>query len=139
MVKNSDLSEADQITTLSEIVNAFTPEPWAENRYMNKKNHETKVGDSYVTVFEFTQITSCCKAGLLACRDLGDEIEKLYPGNKDAAALCVIAWKEFVSLAQTWYRFAPKGEAETYAAKIQKIDPAYVMPKKAGCISFGKK
>lgn len=51
--------------------------------------------------------------------------------------LAVKAWKEYVSLAQKWYAYAPKGDAEIYAAKIQKVEPSYEMPKKAGCVSFG--
>lgn len=138
MVKDSELSQEDQMKTLSEIVNAFVPEVWAENRYMNHKNRETKVGDSYVKVFDTNVITSCCKEGMVALRNLGNEIEKLY-ANNDAAALSVIAWKEYVSLAQKWYAYAPKGEAEAYAEKIKKYDPSYEMPKKAGCISFSDK
>lgn len=139
MVKNSDATEAEQLATLSEIVNAFVPEVWAENRYMNRKNRETKVGDSYVIVFNASAITSCGKNGMLAIRNLGDEIERIYAGNKEAAKLSVIAWTEYVSLAQKWYAWAPKGEAEIYAEKIKKIDPTYEMPKKAGCISFADK
>lgn len=136
MIKNSELTEEEQIKTLSEIVNAFVPEVWAENRYMNHKNRETKIGDSYVKVFDNSAITACGKNGMQAIRNLGDEIEKVYPNNKDAAQLSVVAWKEYVSLAQKWYAWAPKGEAEVYAEKIKKIDPSYEMPKKAGCISF---
>ncbi len=136
MVKNSDLSEAEKMETLSEIVNAFVPEVWSENRYMNGKNRETKVGDSYVTVFDASTISSCGKNGMQAICNLGDEIEKLYPDNKAAAQIAVIAWKEYVSLAQKWYAWAPKGQAEIYAEKIKKIDPSYEMPKKAGCISL---
>ncbi|MBQ7392189.1 MAG: hypothetical protein IJV73_05830 [Clostridia bacterium] len=136
MIKNSELTEEEQIKTLSEIVNAFVPEVWAENRYMNHKNRETKIGDSYVKVFDSSAITVCGKNGMQAIRNLGDEIEKVYPNNKDAAQLSVVAWKEYVSLAQKWYAWAPKGEAEVYAEKIKKLDPSYEMPKKAGCISF---
>ena len=136
MIKNSELTEEEQIKTLSEIVNAFVPEVWAENRYMNHKNRETKIGDLYVKVFDSSAITVCGKNGMQAIRNLGDEIEKVYPNNKDAAQLSVVAWKEYVSLAQKWYAWAPKGEAEVYAEKIKKLDPSYEMPKKAGCISF---
>ncbi len=139
MVKNSDVSEEEQLVTIGEIVSAFVPETWSMNRYMNNKNRETKIGDSYVKVFETSTITSCCKAGMMAVRDMGDEIVKLYPDNDKANKLAVVAWKEYVSLAQKWYAYAPKGEAEIYAEKIKKIDPSYEMPKKAGCISFSDK
>ena len=107
------------------------------NQYMNAKNRESKVGDSYVRVFETSSITSCCKVGMQATRDLGDEIVKLYPNNNQANKIAVIAWKEYVSLTQKFYAYAPKGDAEAYAEKIKKVEPTYVMPKKAGCISFG--
>ena len=139
MVKNSDAPVAEQYATISEIVNAFVPEAWSLNRYMNKKNTETKVGDSYVKVFDQSAIVSSCKKGMFAIRDLGDQIEKLYGGEADAMAIAVVAWKEYVSLAQKWYAYPPKGEAEIYAEKIKKIDPSYEMPKKAGCISFSDK
>lgn len=136
MVNTSELSLTEQLQVLTEITNAFVPEVWAENRYMNHKNRETKVGDSYVKVFDAGTISSCCKIGMVAIRDFGNAIENLYPGNADASKLSVIAWKEYVSLAQKWYAYAPKGEAEVYAEKIKKIEPDYEMPKKAGCISF---
>ena len=140
MVKNSDATLDEQYATISEIVAAFIPETWSLNRYMNNKNHETKVGDSYVKVFDNNSIVSCCKNGMFTLRDLGDMLEKLYSSDADAMKIAVLAWKEYVSLAQTWYAYAPKGEAEIYAEKIKKIDPNYEIPKKAGCISFaGKK
>lgn len=139
MVKNSDASVTEQYATISEIVNAFIPETWSLNRYMNNKNHETKVGDSYVKVFEQSEIMATCKKGMFTIRDLGNEIEKLYGGDADAMAIAVLAWKEYVSLAQKWYAYPPKGEAEVYAEKIKKIEPSYEMPKKAGCISFSDK
>ena len=139
MVKISDISMEQQIATITEIVDAFIPETWSLNRYMNAKNRETKVGDSYVRVFEQGDIVSCCKKGMFALRDLGDEIEKLYGGVDDMMKKAVSAWKEYVSLAQKWYAYPPKGEAEIYAEKIKKYDPSYEMPKKAGCISLSDK
>lgn len=139
LVKNSDATLSDQYAIISEMVAAFIPETWSLNRYMNKKNHETKIGDSYVKVFDTSSITACCKNGMFTLRDLGDTIEKIYNNDSDAMKIAVLAWKEYVSLAQTWYAYAPKGEADIYAEKIKKIDPTYEMPKKAGCISFSKK
>ena len=139
MVRNSELSKEEQLKSIEEIVNVFVPEVWAENRYMNHKNHETKIGDSYVKVFDNSSIVSCCKNGMFTLRDLGDELDKLFIADPEAKRLAVIAWKEYVSLAQKWYAYAPKGEAEIYAEKIKKIEPSYEMPKKAGCISFADK
>ena len=139
MVKKSDDPIKDQLATISEIVNAFIPETWSLSRYMNNKNREKKIGDSYVIVFDDSSITSVCKTGMFAIRDLGNEIEKLYNGDPSAMSIAVLAWKEYVSLAQKWYAYPPKGEAEVYAEKIKAIDPSYEMPKKAGCISFSDK
>ena len=139
MVKSSTAPVAEQYATISEIVNAFLPMTWTLNRYMNNKNRETKVGDSYVKVFDQSSITSSCKKGMFAIRDLGNELESIYGGDADAMAMAVLAWKEYVSLAQKWYAYPPKGEAEIYAEKIKKIEPSYEMPKKAGCISFSDK
>lgn len=139
MIKSSTAPLAEQYATISEIVNAFLPMTWTLNRYMNNKNRETKVGDSYVKVFDQSSITSSCKKGMFAIRDLGNELESIYGGDADAMAIAVLAWKEYVSLAQKWYAYPPKGEAEIYAEKIKKIEPSYEMPKKAGCISFSDK
>lgn len=136
MVKNSEATTEEQYATISEIVKAFLPETWSLVRYMNNKNHEKKVGDHYVTVFDRNAITSTIKNGIFSLRDLGNEIEKLYNGDAGAMAIVVSLWKEYVSLAQKWYAYPPKGEAEIYADKIKKIDPSYEMPKKAGCIDF---
>ena len=73
---------------------------------------------------------------MFAIRDLGNELESIYGNDAGAMAIAVLAWKEYVSLAQKWYAYPPKGEAEIYAEKIKKIEPSYEMPKKAGCISF---
>ena len=139
MVKSSTAPVAEQYATISEIVNAFLPLTWTLNKYMNNKNRETKVGDSYVKVFDQSSIISSCKKGMFAIRDLGNELESIYGGDADAMAIAVLAWKEYVSLAQKWYAYPPKGEAEIYAEKIKKIEPSYEMPKKAGCISFSDK
>lgn len=137
LVKDSDMDESEKISTIGEILDAFIPEAWSLNRYMNNKNRETKVGDSYVKVFEVSQISSVSKEGLATLKDIGDFIASIYSTSPAGMNLAVKAWKEYVSLAQKWYAYAPKGDAEIYAAKIQKVDPSYEMPKKAGCISFG--
>ena len=139
LIKDSASSKEEQLNAIEEIVNAFVPETWAENRYMNSKNHESKVGDQYVQVFDYSSIKSVCTAGMKALKALGDQIEGLYISDPKCKQLAVIAWKEYVSLSQKWYAYAIKGDAEIYAEKIKKVDPAYEMPKKAGCISFGNK
>ncbi|MBQ9117964.1 MAG: hypothetical protein IJY11_02040 [Clostridia bacterium] len=139
LIKQTDLEKADQLKLIEDIVETFVPETWAENRYMNRKNHETKVGDSYVKVFEVSVVRTCGQTGMAALKALGDQLENLYVADPECKRLAVIAWKEYVSLSQKWYAWAVKGDAEIYAEKIKKVDPTYVMPEKAGCISFANK
>ncbi len=136
LIKESSMSKEEQLKSIEEIVNTFVPETWAENKYMNAKNRETKVGDSYVKVFDASVIRSCCVAGMKALKELGDQLEKLYIEDPECKRLAAIAWKEYVSLSQKWYAYAVKGDPEIYAEKIKRVDPTYEMPKKAGCISF---
>ncbi len=136
LVKDSEMSKEDQLTSIEEIVNSFVPETWALNRYMNGKNHETKIGDSYVKVFDNGAITSCGKGGMSTIKEVGNLLDSLYVADPKSKSLAVVAWKEYVSLSQKWYGWAVKGDAEIYAEKIKKIDPSYEMPAKAGCISF---
>ena len=136
LVKGSDADEAEKISIIGAILDAFIPETWSENRYMNNKNHETKVGDSYVKVFEPSQITAVSKEGMATLKNIGDYIASIYSSSPEGMKLAVKAWKEYVSLSQKWYAYAVKGDAEAYAAKIQAVEPGYEMPKKAGCISF---
>lgn len=134
-IKESSLSKEEQLTSIEEIVNAFVPETWAENRYMNNKNHETKIGDSYVEVFDYNAMHTVRVAGLKALKDLGDQIENFYTADPKCKQLAVLAWKEYVLLSQTWHALSVKGDAEIYTEKIKKVDPSYEMPKKVTCIS----
>ena len=136
MIQNSGAPSSEKFETISNIVDTFVPEPWSTVKYMNHKNRETKIGDSYVTVFNASQVKDTCRNGMFAVRDLGDKLETIYSGDDQGMSLAVKVWKEYVSLAQKWYAYPPKGEAEIYANKIKKIDPSYEMPKRAGCISF---
>lgn len=139
LIAESGASKEEKLKSIEEIVDCFVPETWVINRYMNKKNHETKIGDSYVKVYEPREIQSCCKVGMGAIKELGDMIESIFIADAECKRIAAIAWKEYVSLAQKWYAYAPKGDAEIYAEKIKKVDPTYEMPKKAGCISFADK
>ena len=139
MVKESDYSDEEKTAVLNAIFDNFVPTTWSLNRYMNKKNTETKVGDSYVKVFDNTQVTSVCKEGMKTQKELGDYSQSLFESSPEGMNLAEKAWKEYVVLAQKWYAYAPKGDAEAYAVKIQKIEPSYELPKKAGCISFADK
>ncbi len=139
LIKQSSLSKEEQLASIEEVVNSFVPETWALNRFMNSKNREKKIGDQYVKVFDFSVIRSVCVLGMNAIKNLGDQISTLYDNDPECKRIAVIAWKEYVSLCQKWYAYATKGEAEIYAEKIKQVDPAYEMPKKAGCISFADK
>lgn len=139
MVKESNGSDAEKINDCNAIIDAFIPVSWSLNRYMNNKNHEKKVGDSYIKVFEMSQISSVCKEGMATLKDVGDLVATLFGPSPEGMNMAVKLWKEYVTLAQKWYSYAPKGDAEAYAAKIQKVEPSYELPKKAGCISFSDK
>ena len=139
MVKDSDYTDEEKTSICNAILDAFVPDTWLLNRYMNKKNGETKVGDSYVKVFDQSQIVSVSKEGMKALKDVGDYVVTLFDSSPKGMKMAVKAWKEYVALAQKWYAHAPKGDAEAYTAKIQEVDPSYVPPKKAGCISFADK
>ena len=139
MIKDSALSKEEQIASIAEIVDCFVPEPWSLNRYMNGKNRETKIGDSYVKVFEGSAIISVCRNGMFTLKELGDKLEKLYLNDAECKKLAALAWKEYVSLSQKWFAYAVKGDAEKYTEKIKTVDPSYEMPKKAGCISLADK
>ncbi|MBO5897565.1 MAG: hypothetical protein J6R04_00990 [Clostridia bacterium] len=73
--------------------------------------------------------------------EFGDEIESKFASVPQIMALALDLWKKCVAEQQTYYNTREaiecKGMAEKYAEKIKKYDPTYVMPKKAGCISFG--
>ncbi len=139
LVKESELSEEEKLKTIKDIVETFVPEVWVENRYMNKKNTEHRVDNQYVIVFSQSVVTATCETGLSTLKELGDGIDKLYPTDVNYKNIAVTAWKEYVTLAQKWYAYVPKGDAEIYAEKIKKYEPSYEMPKKEGCISFADK
>lgn len=133
LIKESALTKEEQINVIEDIVNHFVPETWAENRYMNSKN------SANVTVFSTSAISSVCREGMNALKVLGDKVNDLYVADPECKRIAVIAWKEYVSLAQKWYAYATQGEPEIYAEKIKQVDPSYEMPKKAGCISIANK
>ena len=139
LVKESALSDEEKLASAEEIIDSFVPEVWSENRYMNHKNHETKVGDKYVTVFDFNAITSTSKTGMKTLKELGDSVYDLFGDSEKGKRLATVAWKEYVALSQKWYSWAVKGDAEAYTEKIKQIEPTYEMPKKAGCISLADK
>lgn len=70
--------------------------------------------------------------------DAGNAIERVYASDPDVMIAACMAWKSAVKIQRQFYAYAYDGnKAEDYAAKIQKYQPDYVMPNKAGCISKG--
>lgn len=70
--------------------------------------------------------------------DAGNAIERIYASDPDMMITACMAWKSAVKIQRQFYGYAYDGnKAEDYAVKIQKHQPDYVMPNKAGCISKG--
>ena len=136
-VAESEESSSEKLKIVSDIVDAFVPETWNLNRYMNHLTVGS--GSDRSRVLSNDQIVSVCKNGMQGCYNLGDAIEKAFSGDGEAMKLAVKAWKEGVSLQQKWYAYGDKTAPERYAAKIKLVEPSYEMPKKAGCISFADK
>lgn len=136
VVSSSESSE-EKYNIISDIVDSFVPETWNLNRYMNKLTVGS--GSDQERVLSNSDIVTVSRSGMDACFQLGDIIEKYFSGDNKMMALSCKAWKEGIALQQKWYAYGVKGRPEQYAAKIVKYDPSYVMPKKAGCISFADK
>lgn len=133
-----ETTEEEKMELLGEIVNAFTPLTWTLNRYMNSLTVGS--GQNTQRVIPANEIKNACEAGVVALYNLGDNIAQTFGNSPAAMQIAVVAWKEGVTLQQKWYAYKYEGKtAEEYAEKIKKVDPAYEMPKKAGCISFADK
>lgn len=121
-IKESGKEELGQVMILTALVKAYTP----------------------ITRFLFTQristTSSTIETGVLGLYALGDAIKAKYGSNPEAMKQAVEAWKEGVALQRQFYGYKYNGVTpEPYAEKIQKVEPAYTMPNKAGCISVGNK
>ena len=136
-VAESDIGEVEKMDLISAIVSSFVPVTWSLNRHMNSLTVGS--GENKQLVIPANQIKGACIDGVIALYELGDTIDKYFGNNKEAMKLAASAWKEAVSLNQKWYAYNYGKSVEEYVAKIQKIEPDYVMPKKAGCISFENK
>ncbi|MBR6552513.1 MAG: hypothetical protein IKT89_06705 [Clostridia bacterium] len=65
-------------------------------------------------------------------------IENGFNSNKEAMKIAINPLKEAVKLQQKFYAYKYDGiKVEDTAARIQKIDPSYTIPKKAGCVTLG--
>ncbi len=137
-INDSAESVEDKVASVKAICDAFIPKTWELNRYMNKLT--VKVGNETSRVLPASDIQRVCRDGILTLYKLGDAIYKYFPLNKEAKDCAMASWKEGVSLQQTWYSLVKdKTLPQVYTQKIQKIDPSYVMPKKAGCITLADK
>lgn len=105
----------------------------------------TKTVDLYLplTRFIFTNRISTTKevieGGVLSLYAMGDAIEKEFGTNPKFMEEALRVWKEGVALQTQFYGYKYEGVvADTYVAKIQKIEPSYTKPQKPGCISLKK-
>lgn len=126
----SENEEKEKIIT--DIVNAFVPQTWNLNRYMNHQKVGT--GNNRKCIFEAREIGAVSENGMQVLYELGDFLE----ANSYFSLACV-AWKEAISLQQKWYSSGTKGDPEKYTEKVKKYEPSYEMPKKAGCITLADK
>lgn len=119
-VAAADCSMEEKLAVVKWIVELYTPVP-----------------RSAITM-RISPIGETIESTVLSLYWLGSYIEKEFQANPKAMKLAIIPWKEAVKQHQKWYAYKYNGiKPEDYVAKIQKVDPAYTMPQKAGCISKG--
>lgn len=100
---------------------------------------ELKLRSSYLTAME----NQLWKKDLCAQRfELGDEIEGKFASDPELIKLALKHWKDAVADGQGWPGVVEdKTKLTSYAEKIKKYEPDYVMPeakKSKACIQFGK-
>lgn len=136
LAKSED-SKEEKMSVLKAVGDAFIPETWSLNRYMNHLTVGT--GSNQERVLSDSDITSVCKNGVNTLYAMGDEIESTFAGDSTAMQVAVAAWKEAITLTQKWYSYFDESLPAKYAEKIKRIDPSYEMPKKGGCIQLADK
>ena len=119
-VADDGCSKGEKMAVVKAIVNTYTP----------------------VTDFVISSRISTSKDtienGVLSLYWLGSYIKNNFNSDSDAMELAIIPWKEAVKLQQKFYAYKYEGyKAENYVAEIQKVDPSFTIPKKAGCVSKG--
>lgn len=137
LIAKSDVSEAEKMETLNDIVNTFIPETWNLNRYMNHLTVGS--GSNTSRVLPNDHIKTVSITGMQHLYLLGDYILELFGVNDITNNLAIRCWKEAIILNRKWYAWKIAQTPEDYAEKIKKVEPTYEMPKKAGCISFADK
>lgn len=99
--------------------------------------HYLPIANSVIKV-PFTSPSERIQLAVTTLYAAGNAIEAAYAPDTESMKLAVRLWKDGVKLHQQFYSYTYSGnKAEDYVAKIQTVEPDYVMPKKAGCISFG--
>lgn len=120
-VKESEGDIKEKYMVLCTMVKAYTP----ITRYIFTKRISTT--------------SSTIESGTLGLYALGTAIKNEFGSEEEIVKLALEPWKEAVSLQRTYYAYKYNGvKPEDYVAEIQKIDPSYTMPDKAGCISLAK-
>ena len=120
-VKESDVEEIGKVLILTAMVETYAP----ITRYLYTRRISTS--------------SSTIETGVLGLYALGDAIKNAFGANPETMMQAAEAWKEGVSIQQQFHAYKYQGaRAEDYVAKIQKVEPNYTMPSKAGCISVAK-
>ena len=148
------LREENDRTTASKAFRSMAKNAAVSVRGTKENANSDPVFDSFIAsaiAVEFTPITRYVittlrwmsadnlEAGVLGLYALGDALKELFEDSETMMKLAVDAWKEGVALQRQFYAYKYDGVVpEDYAAKIQKVDPAYTMPNKSGCISLAK-
>lgn len=119
-VAESEGTKSEKLAVVRAIVDTYTPIT------------------NYITSARISTTKDTIEYGVLSLYWLGMYIENNFDSDSEAMKLAIIPWKEGVLLQQKFYAYKYEGvKAEDYVAKIQKVDPTYTIPKKAGCISIG--
>ncbi len=98
--------------------------------------HSKEIKDSQELLNKYNKERNACEKACIEMLYLvGDTAAESE--DEDTKKLSADAWKSAIAAQQLYpYCRAEKTLPATYAEKVKVIDPNYVLPKKAGCISF---
>lgn len=131
LTAESETSDSEKASLLDAMFAEAEGLPLRLNRILNELN---------VNGSQAAYIRQSGQKGMLMLYGFGDTVEKYFSNNADAMNVAVKAWKAGVYRQQQWYGMGcDKSFPAAYTEKIQKYEPSYTMPKKAGCVSFGEK
>ena len=132
LIARAEEPEADKMDAIGGIIKEFASVVFAANKtYMELQTGST-------AKFPSKRIIT---SGALGLYNLGDAIAAKFSNNSTAMKLAAKSWDEGVQIQNKYYakQFDYRGRTVAdYVAKIQKVDPSYVAPKKPGCISISK-